>query len=231
MLSSRVSGLVVAAFAAAATLGSAQATTITQADLTQGATTVSAGGLTATATGGSFFHKTVAGVTGVGINGPTVPGEITQGENIKFDSATTQFLFSFEVTFLFPNGFQGDTVNEVALLGLADPAASITLTATSPTTATLAGAVGTVTLESVANNSGAGEWLVNLTSPVAFKHITFAPDPGGSNAAQGDFAFVSMTFAPAVPEVSTWAMMMLGFMGVGFMAYRRKGNGPSLRLV
>ena len=28
----------------------------------------------------------------------------------------------------------------------------------------------------------------------------------------------------AVPEASTWAMMILGFMGVGFMAYRRKSN-------
>jgi hypothetical protein len=34
----------------------------------------------------------------------------------------------------------------------------------------------------------------------------------------------------AVPEPSTWAMMILGFFGVGFMAYRRKQNGPSLRL-
>jgi hypothetical protein len=29
----------------------------------------------------------------------------------------------------------------------------------------------------------------------------------------------------SVPEASTWAMMILGFMGVGFMAYRRKGQG------
>ncbi len=35
----------------------------------------------------------------------------------------------------------------------------------------------------------------------------------------------------AVPEPSTWAMMILGFAGVGFMAYRRKSNGPQLRLV
>jgi len=34
----------------------------------------------------------------------------------------------------------------------------------------------------------------------------------------------------AVPEPSTWAMMILGFFGVGFMAYRRKQNGPQLRL-
>jgi hypothetical protein len=28
--------------------------------------------------------------------------------------------------------------------------------------------------------------------------------------------------APAVPEPSTWAMMILGFAGVGYMAYRRR---------
>ena len=33
-----------------------------------------------------------------------------------------------------------------------------------------------------------------------------------------------------VPEASTWAMMVLGFAGVGFMAYRRKSK-PALRLV
>jgi PEP-CTERM motif len=29
---------------------------------------------------------------------------------------------------------------------------------------------------------------------------------------------------PAVPEPSTWAMMILGFTGIGFMAYRRKSK-------
>jgi hypothetical protein len=34
----------------------------------------------------------------------------------------------------------------------------------------------------------------------------------------------------AVPEPSTWAMMVLGFLGLGFMAYRRRGHA-SFRLV
>jgi hypothetical protein len=35
---------------------------------------------------------------------------------------------------------------------------------------------------------------------------------------------VEITFnIAAVPEPSTWAMMILGFAGVGFMAYRRRG--------
>jgi hypothetical protein len=39
----------------------------------------------------------------------------------------------------------------------------------------------------------------------------------------------TITLTAGVPEPSTWAMMILGFMGVGFMAYRRK-SGPALRL-
>jgi hypothetical protein len=38
-----------------------------------------------------------------------------------------------------------------------------------------------------------------------------------------------LTISTAVPEPSTWAMMILGFFGVGFMAYRRK-NRSTLRL-
>jgi hypothetical protein len=34
---------------------------------------------------------------------------------------------------------------------------------------------------------------------------------------------------PAAPEPATWAMMLLGFAGVGFMAYGRKGR-PAFRL-
>jgi hypothetical protein len=36
-----------------------------------------------------------------------------------------------------------------------------------------------------------------------------------------------VTVADAVPELSTWAMMILGFAGIGFMAYRRKSR-PAL---
>ena len=36
------------------------------------------------------------------------------------------------------------------------------------------------------------------------------------------------TVASAVPEPSTWAMMILGFAGIGFLAYRRRGR-PSFR--
>jgi hypothetical protein len=40
--------------------------------------------------------------------------------------------------------------------------------------------------------------------------------------------FVPGNFTAGVPEASTWTMMILGFAGVGFMAYRRKAK-PALR--
>jgi len=49
----------------------------------------------------------------------------------------------------------------------------------------------------------------------------------GSNGNTGP---VDASVASAIPEPSTWAMMILGFFGVGFMAYRRKGQA-TLRLV
>ena len=42
----------------------------------------------------------------------------------------------------------------------------------------------------------------------------------GSNG----YAVNGHIFITAVPEASTWAMMVLGFLGVGFVAYRRKGG-------
>jgi hypothetical protein len=40
----------------------------------------------------------------------------------------------------------------------------------------------------------------------------------------GDITGLFTSAEPAVPEPSTWAMMILGFVGVGFMAYRRKAR-------
>jgi hypothetical protein len=53
------------------------------------------------------------------------------------------------------------------------------------------------------------------------------PANGNGVRATGIIDFTLQT--SAVPEPSTWAMMILGFLGVGFMAYRRKGQ-TNLRL-
>jgi hypothetical protein len=49
--------------------------------------------------------------------------------------------------------------------------------------------------------------------------------PNGSNIDSFTINSISApTLASAVPEPSTWAMMLLGFAGIGFMAYRRQAK-------
>src|SRR4051794_18871596 len=49
---------------------------------------------------------------------------------------------------------------------------------------------------------------------------------GGGSAGYGGTLSVA-----AVPEPSTWAMMILGFFGLGFMAYRRRNQTAAIRMV
>jgi hypothetical protein len=44
------------------------------------------------------------------------------------------------------------------------------------------------------------------------------------------YSSMSGEFLSAVPEPSTWAMMLLGFAGIGFMAYRRKNNHTKMAI-
>ena len=63
---------------------------------------------------------------------------------------------------------------------------------------------------------------VGYSGPQAIVLGTTALDPSNVNTAfAGD---LSITTVAAVPEPSTWAMMILGFAGIGFMAYRRKSK-------
>jgi hypothetical protein len=61
------------------------------------------------------------------------------------------------------------------------------------------------------NNSG----VITLSNDSGFPFVF----PSGA---------ATVTVTAAVPEPSTWAMMILGFCGLGFMAYRRKQKRPIL---
>jgi hypothetical protein len=50
--------------------------------------------------------------------------------------------------------------------------------------------------------------------------VVFGPDA----ASVIQFDNIGVDVSSAVPEPSTWAMMILGFFGLGFMAYRRKNQ-------
>ena len=63
------------------------------------------------------------------------------------------------------------------------------------------------------------------TSPAWFWEVQ------GNSFEVDNLGIVATGKVSAVPETSTWAMMILGFFGVGFAAYRRKSRSPALRLV
>jgi hypothetical protein len=62
-----------------------------------------------------------------------------------------------------------------------------------------------------------------LTVDTSGGELSFSDLPGGNGNIGNILDNVSI--ASAVPEPSTWMMMVLGFAGVGFAAYRRRNNG------
>jgi hypothetical protein len=88
----------------------------------------------------------------------------------------------------------------------------------------------TNTLYNVRLQAGVGDSIngTGTDSLFAFLDPSFTVDGPNSGAYS---IFFSEGFAGAgvggVPEPSTWAMMLLGFAGVGFIAYRRKSK-PAL---
>jgi len=71
-------------------------------------------------------------------------------------------------------------------------------------------------------NSTACNSYVTFTSDTAFSHIELSSS-GNS---------FEITNISAVPEPTTWAMMILGFLGLGFLGYRKssKAGNASFRL-
>jgi len=63
----------------------------------------------------------------------------------------------------------------------------------------------------------------NQSSNGLYRVNTFSP--GAS-----EFVNASSSMMAGVPEPSTWAMMILGFVGLGFLAYRRKHGGAAFRM-
>jgi hypothetical protein len=87
----------------------------------------------------------------------------------------------------------------------------------------LADASDSIFSDNLGNIENTGAFFTGTTSDPTFVPGTFGTL--GDSVTITDISAIS-----AVPEPSTWAMMILGFCGLGFMAYRRKQNGPALRL-
>ena len=72
--------------------------------------------------------------------------------------------------------------------------------------------------------------FANLGFLASGSHLLSFVGLGTSNSNFDQTAFIDDVNVSAVPEPSTWAMMIFGFLGVGFMAYRRKSSASRFRL-
>ena len=78
----------------------------------------------------------------------------------------------------------------------------------------------------IAGDNGSGQ--VNVYS-VSFFDWHLYTDFGKNTWYSSEFSLTPAVAAvAAVPEPSTWAMMILGFAGGGFMAYRRRNQTPAV---
>jgi len=115
------------------------------------------------------------------------------------------------------------------------------------------GYVGLHPGSSTTTNPASGDaWLASDTPSAYFTPFTFSSNGGwvtvgfdfsvttgttfglkledfsGSGGSAGDAYFRNLELTSGVPEPSTWAMMILGFAGVGYMAYRRRNQSDAL---
>ena len=98
----------------------------------------------------------------------------------------------------------------------------------------LAGNAGTTdpTRVNVVQTPGAGpngvvDYITDFTFSQSYKYYLFGASDVAVLSGNDD---QELTAVAAIPEPSTWAMMILGFFGVGFMAYRRKSTTSGLRV-
>lgn len=85
------------------------------------------------------------------------------------------------------------------------------------------------------HTTGSGDYSITFTAPTAagtyyvggasIADYNFISGVSGSASGAGDVSY--QINVSAVPELSTWAMMLIGFAGFGFAAYRR-GKGERL---
>ncbi|SDJ65344.1 PEP-CTERM protein-sorting domain-containing protein [Bradyrhizobium lablabi] len=78
-----------------------------------------------------------------------------------------------------------------------------------------------------AGPAGVVDYITDFTFSQAYQYYAFGASDVAVASGNND---QELTAVAAIPEPSTWAMMILGFFGVGFLAYRRKSTTSGLRL-
>ncbi|MES1986923.1 MAG: PEP-CTERM sorting domain-containing protein, partial [Pseudomonadota bacterium] len=181
---------------------------------------------------GKFSYKAAqGGYQGVGVSPKSgserTPGEIDIGESVNASFSHSIFISNFTLGLLFDGPEYAD-VNEKAQITATyfdNSVHSFVFTATGKNTGSWTGAGSFVNLSKAEDGKG-GVWsLTNPFGDVRVKALSFTALPGvcgtagGSCTNQSDFTLISVS---AVPEPEAYAMMLLGLMGVGFIARRNK---------
>ena len=169
------------------------------------------------------FDTTVPAFTGLPSHGEVVSGSLGGQFAAPFGDTTSYYtvgtLAQPESATLTVSGKN----NYIGLYwGSIDTYNSITITDSSGSTVVNS---STFTILNPANGDQGlgGSAYVNIFDTLPITSITFSSN-------QQAFEFDNLTVAAAAPEPATWAMMVLGFFGVGFLAYRRKSMGRSFRV-
>jgi hypothetical protein len=204
---------------------------------TPGQLTVTVGGATSTlsATGGAdpSFTATVSGSTVVpGTSYTTGAVQTGNSFNYYFEVVNPNNPSSTASATVYVTASGGASVSSELLNGSPGTATAIAqLTINSPTTFSEI-AQSTTSTPSVFNVSNDA---VAIQLDQVYE-VTMSVSVNGGNAingtayvdptivSPGNDIFFSSGIQSAVPEPSTWAMMLLGFAGLGFMAYRRKSK-------
>jgi len=205
----------------------AGAITINASDLGAGGTNVVLADATVTAVGGVFSQKTVFGVTGAGVGGGFVGGEIdTSGESIEFAFNAPVFLDSLDLSLLFAAPSHEDRVNEIAKVVVSSGGTTYEglLSVTSETTATWSFVGGgAVSNFSIANETGAAGWsIANPFGQLAIDSMSLLPvdASGDADYRNADYSFVNLN-ATVIPEPGTMLLVGAGLAGLALSGRKR----------
>lgn len=163
-------------------------------------------------------------VTGtVGIGGPTVNFTSTNGLLDTNTGAATIFRSDgnalTQLTFTLLTG--SFTAAEFDLLSGTDSTIDITLTAVGGGTSTF----------SVINPTGSNIFNIIAGAGESYTTASFSTTGGGFSTFKQLRLVLGQPTTPPVPEPATWAMMLLGFGGIGMAMRRsRKSNGRLLQI-
>jgi hypothetical protein len=152
--------------------------------------------------------------------------QLTGASDISFTGITSGFTLA-SGTFV-PNpgaNFPGTYDYAFTCIGGTGGLCGSTLTFTASLSAADIAAHDTLVIGSPLGGGGFSNKQVAFVADISVPAGTAALCPGNTTCT----GLVGSSISSAVPEPSTWAMMILGFFGVGFMAYRRKSQ-TSLRL-